>query len=251
MSRHEATSTAGTYRARVTYAGTRSSWELRYSRPRLTPMTFPDTAESNKPSYWSRLGIVAQAIVFLLATMWAIEAIDQAVLSDRLQGNGISPRKADGLDGILWAPFLHGGWRHLVSNSFPFVILGGLVGLRGPSYWFKTFVFIIIVGGGLTWLFAGGSNHIGASGVVFGFFGSLMGAAVFERRIAVGATALVAIMLYGGIISGLAPQPGISWEGHLFGVIAGVLVSKVLAEPRKPKRILEEPSLDDPYWEVE
>lgn len=201
-------------------------------------------------SLWARVPPVFQAVLTFVAVIWGIELIDSVILSDRLQSNGIGPRRVDGLDGILWAPFLHGGWRHLVSNTFPFLILGGLVAIRGARYWLTTFATVALLGGALTWLLAGSGNHIGASGIVFGFFGSLLGAAIFERRLAAGATALVAIMLYGGIIGGLAPRPGISWEGHLFGVVAGLVAAKILAGPRQTKRVLEEPSLDDPYWEV-
>lgn len=208
------------------------------------------TAEAQRRPRLSEIPVVLRIIAFLITVLWAVELLDSVVLSDRLQGNGIRPRSGDGLDGILWAPFLHGGWRHLVSNTVPFAVLGGLVGIRGTKYWIQTTVIITLVGGGLTWLFAGSGNHVGASGIVFGFFGSLVGAAIFERRIAAGATALVGIMLYGGIISGLAPQPGISWEGHLFGAIAGLAAAKLLASAAQPPRVLSEPSLDDPYWEV-
>ncbi len=209
-----------------------------------------ELSDPAKSTFWSRIPPVFQAVILFIITIWVVEIVDSVVLGERLQANGIGPRRVDGLDGILWAPFLHGGWRHLVSNTFPFALLGGLVALRGARYWFTTFAIVVLLGGGLTWLFAGGSNHIGASGVVFGFFGSLIGAAIFERRLAAGASALVAIMLYGGIIRGLAPQPGISWEGHLFGVLAGLVAAKILAEAREPRRQLPEPPLDDPYWEV-
>ena len=206
--------------------------------------------EPASTSLWSRVPPVFQAVLVFIVAIWSIEVLDSVLLGDSLQKNGIQPRRLNGLDGVLWAPFLHSTWQHLISNTFPFLILGGLVALRGARYWFSTVAITVIVGGGFTWLLAGSGNHIGASGVVFGLFGSLLGAALFERRVAAGATALVAILLYGGIIGGLAPQPGVSWEGHLFGALAGVLAAKMLAEPRRPAKILPEPSLDDPYWEV-
>ena len=97
-------------------------------------------------------------------------------------------------------------------------------------------VVIILLGGLLTWVFGQSGDHIGASGVVFGYFGALLGAAIFERRPATIAPALVAVMLYYGLIVGLVPQPGISWEGHLFGVVTGLASAKVLVGPRKPRR---------------
>lgn len=181
-----------------------------------------------------RFSRVAIVMVGALGLMWIIEALDTFVLSDRLQRNGIGPRRTDGIDGILWAPFLHSTWSHVVSNTIPFAVLGGLVAVRGFSRWVAVTISALLIGGGLTWLLGGSGNHIGASGIVFGYFGALIGAAIFERRAASIAPALVAIMLYGGIIVGLAPQEGVSWEGHLFGALGGLLASKALAEPRQP-----------------
>lgn len=195
------------------------------------------------------IGTAVRVVGVLLASLWAVEIVDAIPFTPDLQANGIRPREASGLDGILWAPFLHNGWWHLIANSAPFAILGGLVAVRGLRYWLTTTVVVAVLGGLLTWMLAGGGNHIGASGVVFGYFGALIGAAIFERRLAAGATAMVAIMLYGGLISGFLPRPGISWEGHLFGAIAGLVAARVLAEPRVEDR-LPDPPLDDPYWEV-
>lgn len=193
---------------------------------------------------------ITQRIVRLLATsafaliavyivvIWAVEIVDTAVLGSRLQRSGIQPREPGGLDGILWAPFLHSDWGHVFSNTAPLAVLGGLVAIRGRARWIGVTVAAVIIGGGLTWLFGGSGNHIGASGVVFGYFGALLGAAFFERRPAALAPALVAIMLYYGLIVGLVPQDGISWEGHLFGVIAGLTVAKLISEI--PERVDED-----------
>ena len=179
-----------------------------------------------------RLPRVAMFMIGALLTMWFIEAADTFVLGDRLQRNGIHPRRTGGIDGILWAPFLHSTWSHLVSNTLPFAVLGGLVAVRGFNRWMAVSLSAVFIGGGLTWALAGSGNHLGASGVVFGYFGALIGAAIFERRPASIAPALVAIMLYGGIIVGLAPQEGVSWEGHLFGAIGGLVASKMLSDPQ-------------------
>ncbi len=180
--------------------------------------------------FTSAFGLIGLCIV----VMWATEIVDTVALSSRLQGGGIHPRRLDGLDGILWAPFLHGGFLHLVSNTIPFVVLGGLVAVRGLDRWLIVTGTCAAAGGALTWLLAGGGNHIGASGVVFGYLGALFGAAIFERRPAAIAPAMVALMLYGTMLLGFVPQVGISWEGHLFGFVAGLLTSKSLAERRRP-----------------
>jgi len=173
-------------------------------------------------------------IAAYIVVIWAIEIFDTFLFGSNLQRGGIQPREAEGLDGILWAPFLHSDWGHVFSNTAPIAVLGGLVALRGRARWIGVTVAGVLIGGGLTWLLGGAGNHIGASGVVFAYFGALLGAAWFERRPAALAPALVAIMLYYGLIVGLVPQDGISWEGHLFGVIAGLATAKLIAQIPEP-----------------
>ena len=164
-----------------------------------------------------------------LALMWGIEILDTFVLDDFLQGGGIHPRRVDGLDGILWAPLLHAGFGHIIGNSVPFLVLGGLVALRGLRPWLTVTLTVVVVGGAATWLFARTGNHIGASGVVFGYLGYLVGAAFFERSFKAVALALVAGFFYWGLVFGLLPSGDVSWEGHLFGALAGVVAAKFTA----------------------
>ena len=186
----------------------------------------------------------------LLALMWTIETIDTIALDDWLQSGGIHPRQLDGLDGILWAPVLHGGWGHLASNSIPWLALGGLVAVRGWKHLSMVTLTALFVGGFATWLLADGSNHIGASGLIFAYFGALIGAAFFERRPATVGPALVVIMMYSGMLVGLVPRTGISWEGHLFGMIAGVIASRFVAQPRARSAPIDVPEpweADEPW----
>ena len=193
---------------------------------------------------WTPFGLLVVAVL----AIWAIEIVDTVALSDRLQRNGIQPRHRDGIDGILWTPFLHSDYGHVASNSVPLLALGGLIAVRGMRYWARVTLFVIIVGGGLTWALAGEGNHIGASGVVFGYLGAILGAAVFERQIKALAPALLAIGFYSGMLAGLVPQDTISWEGHLFGLLAGIVASRWLAEPRQPR--VERPHEVQP-WELD
>jgi len=199
-------------------------------------------------SSWRLLATPVGLMVVGLAVMWGIEALDSVALDDALQRNGLRPREREGLDGILWAPFLHSDFGHVASNSVPFLALGGLVAVRGRRYWGWVTASSILVGGGLTWLVAGTGNHIGVSGVVFGYFGAILGAAVFERHVRALGAALIALGFYSSLIAGLVPQDAVSWEGHLFGLLAGVIMARVLAEPRPA-------SLDDSHepepWELD
>lgn len=205
---------------------------------------------SDRRPWWREALRHGFAIVLIAAVViWAIEALDTVVLDDRLQGNGIRPRRGDGVDGILWSPFLHSNFGHVASNTLPLIVLGGLVAVRGFRYWAVVTAMAMFVGGGLTWLLAGSGNHIGASGVVFGYFGAVLGAAWFERRPRPLAAALLAIFLYSSFIAGLVPQEGISWEGHLFGLLAGVVAAKLLAEPQR-RRDEDDPSKVQP-WEAD
>ncbi len=174
-------------------------------------------------------------IVAALAIMWIIQVLNSAIPGVSLESNGIQPRSVGGLDGILWSPFLHSGFPHLISNTIPFAVLSALALTRGASRWFNASAIIILLGGAMVWALAIGSNenHIGASGWVFGLFGYLIAAAWFERRPLTIGLGLVALFLYGGtILFGFVPRPGLSWEGHLFGCIAGLVAARVLAGRR-------------------
>lgn len=170
----------------------------------------------------------------LLAAMWAIEVVDTFILRESLQENGIRPRTSEGLDGILWSPFLHSGFPHLISNTPPFLVLSALTLTGGLARYLKASAMIIVLGGAMVWAFAIGSNenHIGASGWVFGLVGFLLAAAVIEKKPVTIAVGLVALFFYWSFIFGFVPKDGISWEGHLFGFIAGILAAKVVVSKR-------------------
>ncbi|MCP5031032.1 MAG: rhomboid family intramembrane serine protease [Actinomycetia bacterium] len=191
-------------------------------------------------------------LVVALVLMWAIEVVDTVILDDELQTNGIAPRQLEGLDGIVWAPFLHSTFAHLISNSIPFLALGFLVSIRGYRYWILVTLMVMVGGGALTWLFGGSGNHIGASGVVFGYFGALMGAAFYDRRPRAIAPALIAILFYSGIVVGMVPRQGISWEGHLFGLVIGVLAARALVRSARPLTPRGSSDGSKPYpWELD
>jgi membrane associated rhomboid family serine protease len=161
-----------------------------------------------------------------VAVLWVSEIID-TVLGNRLDAEGIRPGSTDGLSGVLFAPLLHGGFGHLVANTVPLLVLGFLILLSGVGQWAAVTAAVWVIGGLGTWLFGGvGTVHIGASGLVFGWLTYLIVRGLFTRRpwqIVVG---LAVFLLYGGALWGVLPgQPGISWQGHLFGAIGGVVAA--------------------------
>ena len=170
----------------------------------------------------------------LAAVMWVVEAADQ-VAGGRLDRHGIQPRDPDGLDGVLWAPFLHDGFDHLIGNTVPFLLLGIGIALGGLARVAAVTAIVALVGGLGTWLVAPeNTTHIGASGLVFGFAAYLVARGAFSRSLAQIAIGLVVVVVWGTtLLRGLVPETGISWQGHLFGAVGGVLAAWLLHRRRE------------------
>ena len=170
-----------------------------------------------------------------IAIMWILEIIDLFFLRGRLNAYGIRPHTIIGLRGILFAPFLHAGLGHLIANTIPFLTLGWLIMLRETSDFFIVTAITTVVSGLGVWLFGNPySVHIGASGVVFGYLGFLLLRGYFERSFIAIALSLIVGFFYSGVIWGILPtQRGISWEGHLFGFIGGILAARLLSRRKK------------------
>jgi membrane associated rhomboid family serine protease len=179
------------------------------------------------PSPFALLGVK-------VGSMWASETADQFVFDQNFDQAGISPRQVDGIPGIVLAPFLHYGFAHLIANTVPLLVLGGLLALKGTTRFVQVTVGVILLGGLGTWLFGRPAIHLGASGVVFGYLGYLVAAAFLERKLRSILLGLVALFLYGGMIWGVLPtQPHISWEGHLSGLLAGVYMAWYVTRARR------------------
>lgn len=176
---------------------------------------------------WRVAGVWSAGFVGVL---WLSEIID-TVLNNRLDSEGIRPGSTDGLSGILFAPLLHGGFGHLIANTVPLLVLGFLVLLSGLRQWVAVTAAVWLIGGVGTWLFGGaGTVHIGASGLVFGWLAYLIVRGFFNRQPAQILVGIAVFLMYGGALWGVFPgQPGISWQGHLFGAVGGVVVAWLLA----------------------
>ncbi len=168
----------------------------------------------------------------IVGLLWLIEIAD-VFMGGRLDFYGIIPRSSIGLRGILFAPFLHASFAHLISNTIPFVTLGWFVMLRETRDFFLVSTIVALASGIGVWLFGAPGVHLGASGVIFGYFGFLLSRAYFERSALAIALSLAVALLYGGLLWGVLPtRIGISWEGHLFGFAGGILAASWLPKRR-------------------
>lgn len=168
------------------------------------------------------------AIGFVLV-IWSIHVFSLLV-DFRLQQYGISAQNISGLPGILFAPLIHGGWPHLSSNSFPIIILATTLFYGYPRSAKLALAGIWLISGILTWLFARqGVTHYGASGLTHGLMFFLFTIGVIRRdRLAI-ALAMIVFFLFGSMIWSIFPnEPGISFEMHLFGGIAGIIMAIIL-----------------------
>jgi len=173
-------------------------------------------------------------LLVLVAAMWLSEVVDTA-LDHRLDRYGIEPRDADGLIGIPASPFLHAGFGHLVSNTVPFLAMGSVIAFKGAVRLAFVTAVIALVSGGGTWLVAPESTiHIGASGVVFGYATYLLSRGFFDRDFFEIAIGVAVGVLYGGVLlGGLVPQDGVSWQGHFFGAVGGLVAARALVSARR------------------
>ena len=180
----------------------------------------------SRPPRRSRPLVAAQVIVGFVTLLYLVELVD-TLDRNRLDGYGIRPREVDGLDGIVFAPLLHHGWGHLVANTVPLLVFGFLILLAGVARWAAVTAVVWLVGGVGTWLTGQPhSLHLGASVLAFGWLVYLLLRGVFARDASQIALGAILLFMYGGILYGVLPgQPGISWQGHLFGALGGALAA--------------------------
>ncbi len=171
--------------------------------------------------------------IIFLAAIWGIQLVNG--LSGYMLNNwfGLLPRTFRGLDGILFMPLLHGSLAHAAANTIPIVVLGSLVVATAPRVAMAATTIIVMLGGIAVWLLGKTAIHIGASGLIFGWFGFLLVRGLVEKRAIPLLIAIAIVVLYGGMFWGVLPgQPGVSWEAHLFGFIAGAAAAVLLRSGR-------------------
>lgn len=165
-------------------------------------------------------------IVWLLVALWVAFAIDIFLPLEQL---GLRPRSLTGLPGIVAMPFVHINLAHIISNTVPLIVLLALVAF-GRNHTARTVALIVVIGGVLLWCFGRDANHVGASGLVFGLATFLVAGGYMANSASALIIAVLTLILYGSsILVGVLPlQGGVSWDGHLSGAVAGILVATVL-----------------------
>src|ERR1700744_5980714 len=208
-------------------------------------MTSQTHTSARQPKKRSPMLVGGATIISFVALLYIVEAFDQ-LNGHRFDDNGIRPLETDGLWGVLFAPPLDPNWAPLAANTGPALVLGFLVTLAGLSRFLWATAIVWIVGGLGTWLIGnmgspcGETDHIGASGLIFGWLTFLLVFGFFTRsawQIVIGVVVLIA---YGGVLWGAVPVlnvcGGVSWQGHLCGGIAGVLAAYLLSSPERHAR---------------
>lgn len=177
------------------------------------------TADQGGPSRNVTLIERVRPIALFISAIWIVFLLDLILPLEKL---GLVPRSLTGLVGIVTMPFLHGSFAHLLSNTVPLIILFGLMVLSRPKPW-STMIILTLLSGTALWLFGRPALHIGASGLIYALMGFLIAVGILERRLLPAAVALLVGITYGSsILGGILPwQTGISWEGHLFGLLTG------------------------------
>lgn len=188
----------------------------------------------HEPAMNDRSGDRTRGLIFIAAfaaVMWAVEIVD--LVAGDLDSAGIRPRDAEGLVGIALAPVLHGDFGHLAANTMPFLVLGAAIALSGLARVVAVTAIVALVGGLGTWLTAPSATvHIGASGIVFGYATYLIARGIYSRRaLHLGAGVVVALIYGTTLLFGLVPTPGVSWHGHAFGAVGGIVAAWALHRP--------------------
>jgi membrane associated rhomboid family serine protease len=204
----------------------------------------PATQTKKRPAWM----VGGATILTFVALLYLVELIDQ-LMNHSQDVNGIRPGRTDGLWGVVFAPVLHANWQHLAANTVPLLVLGFLVTLAGMSRFVWATAIIWILGGFGTWLIGnlgsscGPTDHIGASGLIFGYLAFLLVFGIFVRRFWDIVIGLVVLFLYGGVLLGAMPVlhqcGGVSWQGHLSGAVAGVVAAYLLSAPERKARALK------------
>ncbi len=170
----------------------------------------------------------------IMLILWGV-FIANKLVGNRLVFLGIIPRHILGVPGILFAPFLHANFNHLFFNSIPLIVLSNFILVHGLYYFLEVTLVITLLSGFLIWCFAKPGIHIGASALVTGYWGLLVSGIYQEGSLTAIILGIISLYYFAGIFLGIFPgKKGVSWEGHLFGLLAGIAVSFMFYNPLIP-----------------
>lgn len=182
----------------------------------------------------SEFTLHAQILLTFVGFIWVVWLADE-ISRGTLKKNGVRPHSDQGLSGILFAPLLHDDFRHIAANSVSLLALGWILLIRDVEDFFIITAVVWVISGLGTWIFGNAkSNHIGASGIIFGYLGFLISLGYFERSVGTIALSVLMLVIYGRMLWFVFPiRDKMSWEMHLFGFAGGVLVARHLPELRQ------------------
>ncbi|HCC85143.1 MAG TPA: rhomboid family intramembrane serine protease [Porphyromonadaceae bacterium] len=199
-----------------------------------------------------RMWLALLPSIMFVTLVWLAFIVDHAGLfGDNFSRWGIRPSTVSGLRGILFSPFIHASFSHLLSNTLPLLILIWFLFYFYSRIASGVFVSLWLLSGFITWLIGRGSMHVGASGLVFAILFFLFFSGIFRKYIPLTAVSMIVAFIYGGIVWSIFPvselvDPSISWEGHLSGAISGLLLAVVFRKqgPQKPPERWDETDED-------
>jgi membrane associated rhomboid family serine protease len=183
-----------------------------------------------KNSFWSSVLIV----LGLVSVLWLVQLIQFFGLFD-FSDYGNWPQHTEGLKGILFSPFIHGSFEHLISNTLPILVLFTVLLNAYPKVAFPVLVFVHIASGTLVWLLAPETGvHIGISGIIYGIACFLIASGVFRRDRNSTTIAILVTLVYGGMVLGFLPKQGVSWQSHFYGALSGVVIAFMFRKTNLP-----------------
>lgn len=162
------------------------------------------------------------ALAGFIAILWVVQGVNWVLGWSLNPAFGLIPRHVAGLDGVALMPLLHGSHAHLMANTPPLAVMGGLLALTATRALIAVNAIIVLGGGLAVWILGSAAIHIGASGLIFGWFGFLVARGLLDRSPVPVLCAAGVGVLYGAMLWGVLPgRAGVSWEAHLFGFLAG------------------------------
>ena len=200
-----------------------------------------------------RIWLATIPALVMCALIWLIFLIDfSQVLRFNFSLLGIYPRQWIGLSGVVFSPFVHGSFSHLISNTVPLLILITLLFYFYNQIAFKSLVYLWLLSGFFTWIIGRNSYHVGASGLIFALVFFLFFSGLFRKYIPLVAVSMVVAFAYGSTVWSIFPiteyiDVSLSWEGHLSGAIAGFIVALIFRNqgPQKPETFWNEEDNDE------